>query len=73
MIYASVGFLLKSKVSFIEGALGTNLLKFRLLFLDGQFELAHWKIEKKNNKKSLTFFPCFYRGKPFSHNIKLCP
>ena len=35
-----MGFLFKSKVSFVEGALGTNLLKFRLLFLDGQFELA---------------------------------
>ena len=57
--------LLNYKVSFIEGALGTNLLEFRLFYLDGQFILAHWKIEKKNNKKSLTFFPCFLSRKTF--------
>ena len=51
IIKAKVGFLFRARVSFVEEALGTNLLKSRLFYLGGQFILAHWKIEKKNNKK----------------------
>ena len=65
IIKAKVGFLFRARVSFVEEALGTNLLKSRLFYLGGQFILAHWKIEKKNNKKSLTFFPCFLLRKTF--------